>query len=266
MHTTRAIAILLACIAGSVQAMAAQIMVTLPPLAGIVRMLDPQTDTQCLLPSGADPHHFQLTPKKIEALQNATMLIRTSFDDGGWPLPPTHANSVDLWPTQDHGWLSPQQVRAILPQLAQRLTALNPTHAEAISAALPLAIAETQRIESAWQQAIQQHAIDGVIMQHPSWRRLMRALHVPVLAVLESGHHGDEFGPRQLEQALQQLNGGSRIWLLADSGHSNNGLQWLQQHATTTPTMITLNPLGSCGESWPALMQANIDQLNHSTP
>jgi len=239
-------------------AISAQIAVTLPPLAGLVAMLDDQADSFCLLPGGADPHHFQLQPRTIESLSQSRLLIRASFDDGGWPLPASHANTLDLWPDMDHGWLSPTAVRKVLPRIADALIALYPKRAENIRLRLKQAEVQTFFIESDWQAALQPVKKSGVIMQHPAWQRLMNEMNIPILAVLESGRHGHQHGPHLLENALEKLKEHPDAWLLADIGHSQRALDWLAQHAKPTPHRITLDAMGQCGASWVELIRANL--------
>jgi len=241
---------------------AAEISVTLPPLAGLVKMLDKQADVMCLLPAGADPHHFQLTPRKIEAVGKSRLLIRASFDDGGWPLPASHANTLSLWPGVAHGWLSPESVRIALPLIAAELTKLHPEHADAIATSLKHALAQTETIEQSWRLTLASVKKSGVLMQHPAWQGLMKSMGVPVLAVLESAQHGHEHGPHKLEHALSTLNQHPGAWLLADSGHSNRALDWLAQHASKPVHRITLNALGACGMPWTELMQHNIERIS----
>lgn len=244
---------------------ATSVAVTLPPLAGIVAMLDEKTETICLLPAAADPHHFQLQPRKIEALKQADILIRASFDDGGWPLPPVHHNSIDLWPDRDHGWLSPAEVRKVLPSIASALIALQPERKEKIEHNLKTAVEATIQLENKWRSTLQPFHSSGVIMQHPAWRRLMIEMGTPVLAVLESGHHGHEHGPHALDGALQKLNSHPGALLLHDAAHINKALEWIAAHAETPVRQATLNALGSCNSSWAAFMQANLDALKTAT-
>ena len=243
-------------------ASAAEVAVTLPPLAGLISMLDKEADVICLLANGADPHHFQLTPRKIEAVQKTSLLIRTSRDDGGWPLPPSHAHTLDLWPELDHGWLSPVAVRDALPLIAKSLVKLHPERQVAIEAALQDAVITTHAIEHEWRSALTAAKNSGVLMQHPAWRRLMQVMEVPILDVLETGQHGHEHGPRQLEHALHSLNEHPGAWLIADAGHNNRSLDWLQNHASVKLNRIHLNALGRCSQPWAELMQQNISQFN----
>jgi len=241
-------------------ARAADIAVTLPPLAGLVKMLDPDISSICLLKSGADPHDFQLQPRSIESLKQSRLLIRASRDDGGWPIPPSHSNTLDLWPDTSHGWLSPGQVQEALPRLSEALKKLYPDHTAAIEHHLSQATSKAALLGRQWQQALAN--TKSVIMQHPSWLPLMQDLNIPVLAVLESEHHGHESGPKQLEQALRSLNLHPDTWLVADLAHSSRPLDWLAQHANTPPMRVTFDPLGYCGESWDDLMTRNLEQIN----
>jgi ABC-type Zn uptake system ZnuABC Zn-binding protein ZnuA len=244
------------------QAISSEIAVTLPPLAGLVTMLDEKIEVLCLLPGGADPHHFQLSPRKIEALKRTRLLIRASFDDGGWPLPPSHAHTLDLWPGIDHGWLSPEAVRKALPLVAEALVKLHPEKANAIAASLKDALQQTHKIEQAWRTALEPVKISGVMMQHPAWLRLMNEMNIPVLAVLESGRHGHQYGPHPLEDALKNLIKHPDAWLVADIGHNRHALDWLALHVDSTPHRIALDALGKCGMSWDKLMLANLGTVN----
>jgi len=250
------------CLCVPSMAWAAAISVTLPPLAGLVMMLDVKADVQCLLPAGADPHHFQMQPRTVERLRQSALLIRASRDDGGWPLPPLLDNTLDLWPHKDHGWVSPAAVRQALPRIAQALISMQPQQKQRILARLKQALQQVTQIAAAWRQALRQVKLTGVIMQHPAWRRLMQEMDVPVLSVLESGHHGQEFGPHRLEQALATLNQHPGAWLLADTGHSATALNWLAEHSDVPARRITLNALGVCRQPWDVLMRDDIQQVD----
>jgi len=257
----------------SVPVKASEILTTLPPLAGLVHWLDPDADVRCLLPSNADPHHFQLSPRQVEALQLSKLFIRSSQDDGHWSSLQSQAQVLDLWPLiehhgeheQDilnHAWLNPQAVQQILPQLAQQLATLYPNHQQKIQQKLSIALKESEHIWQAWRQLSLSIELDkhGVMMQHPSWSNLFQALQIPIRNTLESEQHGHEYGPRKLETALQQLQKYPSTLLIADSNHSSRALQWLQNHHPES-SIVTLDALGTCGETWPELMQRNIKLL-----
>lgn len=232
-------------------ASAGGIIASLPPLAGLTQLLAEAPQTTCLLPANADPHHFQIRPRQSEALHQADVLLRASADDGGWSGLQFHGQTVDLWNNENHAWLNPANVARALPRLAEAIHQPVDHHSEA----------EIQRMDAALVQALAPLKEHGVIMQHPAWEHVMEHYGIPVRAVLESEHHGHEHGPHMLEHALEILDQHPDSVLIASKGHSNRSLEWLQQHATTKPRIITLDPLGQCGMSWSELMQANIDQL-----
>jgi len=268
------------------QAHATTVVTTLPPLAGLVHWLDPQAEVITLLPANADPHHFQLTPHQVETLNTATLFIRSSRDDGQWPLLNTHATLFDVWPREsdahhhednhesdhehlkgNHAWLNPQAVKTILPDLSTQLIRIYPAHAEAIRSQLSQANHQIDTLWQAWQdvaaqQQLKQH---GVMMQHPAWQGLFEALHIPVLAVLESEQHGQEHGPHKLENALIQLQEHPKALLIADASHSNRTLDWLQRHHSAS-IILTLDALGTSDETWPELLQRNLHSLQGLTP
>jgi len=255
----------------------ATIMVTLPPLSGLVTWLDPSLAVQCLLPNNADPHHFQLTPRQINSLQQARLLIRSPRDDKFWPLVNNNSPILNLWGAQDdkhvrdphqptnHAWLNPQDVLTELPKLAQELSQTFPKHKQVVQQQLHIALEETQRVWQQWQKLVDETHLKttGVMMQHPSWRVLFEALNVPIRDVLESAQHGQEFGPRKLEDAMTILKQQPDTILIGDINHSNRALQWLEKYSNTP--IIKLDALGHCGESWSSLMQRNLKTLKTLT-
>lgn len=239
----------------------AAVAVTLPPLGGLIRMLDARAEITVLLPATADPHHFQMPPKAAESLRGAALLVRASRDDGGWSGLEAPATTLDLWPHSSHGWTRPDLVRAALPRLATALERIYPAHATSIQARLPEAIAETRRMETAWRAALTPYHRDGAIMQHPSWQPICEMAGVPVRAVLESHRHGQEFGPRDLEHALQIIDAHPGVLLIAEARHSNQALDWVASHSRHPVLMITLDALGTNTMRWDELMQYNLKRI-----
>ena len=237
-----------------------EIIATTPPLSGIVKMLIKGSDPDCLLPPGSDPHHFQLSPRQVEKLNRSKLLVRSSKDDHGWITFAPKVTVIDLWPDQDHAWLNPQRVEAVLPVLAEKLAASMPERKTEIEANLNQARAEIASIRQTLEIALKQLKREGVIMQHPSWRGLFEAFGIPILLTLESQHHGHELGPHHLEEALTILKQHPNALLVGDVRHSNRSLEWLADHADNKK-ILYLDALGSCGDSWPTLMQDNIDRI-----
>jgi ABC-type Zn uptake system ZnuABC Zn-binding protein ZnuA len=247
-------------------ALAKGIITTLPPLTGLVLLLDGEADVHCLLPPGADAHDFQLTPRQVQGLKSADLLIRSSYDDGHWSGIGAKRRSFDLWPTQAHAWLSPNAVRDRLPALAAELQALAPERSAQIAAALTRAIKACDAADADWRKALAPYRDAGAIMQHNAWAPVLQQYGVPVWSVLESGHHGDDIGPHRLEEALGLLHTHPGALLWGNQRHASRALQWLQEHAGNgaRPRLLLFDPLGECGMTWPQLMQRNLDILKQA--
>ncbi|HCS12547.1 MAG TPA: manganese-binding protein [Zetaproteobacteria bacterium] len=250
---------LLACMPA---ASAGGIVTTLPPLTGLVLLLDADVDVHCLLPPGADAHDFQITPRQAQLLKGADLLIRSSYDDRHWSGLRSNKQVFDLWPDQGHAWLSPRAVRDRLPALAATLQKLSPQRSEQIAAALEHALTSSKVVEAAWIMALAPLYESGVIMQHNAWQTTLREFGVPVWGVLETGHHGDDIGPRQLENALELMRKHPGAVLWGNQRHPDRALYWLREHRGEAEVkLLRFDPLGDCGMTWPQLMQRNLDLL-----
>jgi len=239
------------------------IVTTLPPLSGLVSMLDAKAEVYCLLPPGADVHNFQITPKQVQQIKHADLLLRASRDDGHWPGLNMAVQRLDLWPKKDHAWLLPSEVRRILPLLAGRLQDIAPAHRQSIAQSLKRALRVCDELEMAWKQALTPFQQRGVIMQHPAWRRLCEHFNVPVRAVLEPRHHGS-VRPRQLEHALNLVRAHTGILLWGNVHHSNRGLTWLSEHSDNRP-VLRFDALGPCNMAWDQLIRWNLKRLKQMT-
>jgi zinc transport system substrate-binding protein len=239
---------------------AAEIIATIPPLAAVVQMLNDEP-ISCLLPPGSDPHHFQLSPRQVEKLNKAGLLIRSSKGDHGWMQIPADTPVIDIWPKQDHAWLNPDNLLAALPRIAEQLISLFPDQKTVIEANLKRSMDDVSRIRSELSKALSTLQSSGVMMQHPSWRSVFDTYEIPVLLVLESQRHGHEHGPRHLENALNTLEKYPDAVLIGDVRHSNRSLEWLASHSNNKK-IIFLDALGSCGDSWATLMQQNISRIS----
>ena len=238
------------------------LLVTLPPLSGLVTWLAPSAKVQCLLPNNADPHHFQLTPRQVSQLQQTTLLIRSPRDDKFWSSFQTPAPTLALWPSSkhihhepNHAWLNPQAVMQALPLLADKLKLTYPTQTSLIQK-------QSKMVWETWQTLVEKYDLKqrGIMMQHPSWQGLFQALGVPIRGILETAQHGQEYGPRKLEKALATLQQYPDTVLIGDAKHSNRALEWLQKHSSHT--LVKLDAIGKCNTPWMQLMQYNLDALD----
>ncbi|MDQ6988654.1 MAG: zinc ABC transporter substrate-binding protein [Mariprofundaceae bacterium] len=240
-----------------------KVIVTLPPLSGLVTLLLPEIKSHCLLPAGADPHHFQLSPRQTDMFNQASLFIRASHDDQGWAMPQPRKATMDMWSKQSHAWLNFAQVQQILPQLSHTLGITFPQYQSLLEQRLAQAQAIVAKMQQQWETSLEPLKNKGTIMQHAAWQGLMLAQNIPVWTVLESAQHGHEHGPQHLEQALNTLNQHPQSLLLGSKRHSNRSLSWLASHhpSKSNSAIIELDALGQCNQPWQNLMQENLRRL-----
>ncbi len=224
-------------------------------------MLLPEVKSVCLLPAGADPHHFQPSPKQVTLLNQGHLLIRATRDDLGWPIKTDNNPVFDISASQAHGWLEFGLVRQVLPALARSLIQQYPLHQKKITAHLNSALKTVDHLDSQWRDTLATIKHKGVFMQHPAWQGLLESSGVPIWQVLESHQHGHEHGPRHLEKALRIFKQHPDALLLGSLRHSNRSLEWLNNHRPQPEKIIKLDALGSCNMPWDKLMSDNLKQL-----
>ena len=168
---------------------------------------------------------------------------------------------LDIWPNEDHAWLNPDNLLTALPHIARELISIFPDRKTAIEENLKHGMDEAGKVRDELRKALSVLRDNGVMMQHPSWRRVFHAHGVPVLAVLESHRHGHEHGPRHLEKALETLERHPGVVLIGDVRHSNRSLEWLADHSKGRKILF-LDALGACGDSWAGLLRHNISRIS----
>ncbi len=244
------------------------IAVTLPPLAGILHWMQPSLTAHCLLPEGAEPHHFHPGARQLERAAQADILLRSSADDGNWFDAGliSEARIMDVWPASEkgagHAWLDFTAVDAALPHIARRLIKAGFIDTAQWSARQATLKGDVNSIQQQWQTILPALKKRGVLMQHPSWQPLFERLGVPVYAVLErrtAGHHHG-FTAHRLEHALQAVIQHPDALLIADPRHDDKGLKWLQQQHPQSQ-LVYLSSMGSCHQRWPAFQAENIAKL-----
>ena len=82
------------------------------------------------------------------------------------------------------------------------------------------------------------------------------------LASQGGGFHGQEFGPRDLDHALQVIDAHPAVLLIFEKRHDNRGLDWIVEHSRHPLRHVTLDALGTDTMRWDQLMQDNLKRLH----
>lgn len=117
---------------------ALNVVVTIPPLAGMIAPLLSKQDTlKVLLAPGASPHDFQLKPLQMYTIQKADLLVAVDDPVDVWAhkaMQKFQPKTVLMWGLQGivhlhdnpHIWLSPDNAQILMQAVSQKLQQLEP--------------------------------------------------------------------------------------------------------------------------------------------
>lgn len=115
------------------------VVASIPPLAMIVRELVPDSvRVETLLPPGASPHTFELSPSMAADLEAAALVVRVGGDIDPWAERGTESwifasSCPEESKVNPHVWVDPLLVAKALPSLSESLKKALPSEADVIA-------------------------------------------------------------------------------------------------------------------------------------
>lgn len=177
-----------------------------------------------ILPAGASPHTFELTPGKVRELQPARLIFKIGgvddWIDGvaeslpGAAIVPLHTGIRRLRPPvegHDHGhghgreeydphyWLSAANGAIMAGTIAAALAAADPAHAAAYEANGRACARELSALHAELQRTLSTLADRRLIVLHDGWRYFAAAYGLEIAAVFQASP-GREPTPRDLQE------------------------------------------------------------------
>jgi len=156
---------------------ALNVVVTIPPLAGMIAPLLSKQDTlTVLLAPGGSPHDFQLKPLQMIAIDQADLLVEVGNPVDVWAhkafrkfMPKTilMSNLKDIMHLHDnpHIWLSPYNAQILIKAVSQQLQLLEPHQKANIKAKTQVTLASLEaRIQKIQQQLLPNHQTPFVVL------------------------------------------------------------------------------------------------------
>ncbi|HHV62259.1 MAG TPA: zinc ABC transporter substrate-binding protein [Firmicutes bacterium] len=164
-----------------------RVVATIFPLADIARQIGGnRVNVTTLLPPGASPHTFELTPGQAREIANADVIIRvgSGLDDwalrsreGGRGLPPViivltgNSSDHDHAHGDPHIWLDPVRVKdEIAPRIAEALAAKAPDARELFESNLRKYQGELEILHDHIARVIRKCRTKKYISFHSAWR------------------------------------------------------------------------------------------------
>jgi ABC-type Zn uptake system ZnuABC Zn-binding protein ZnuA len=261
-----------------------RILVTIPPLAGLVRPLTPQGGAvQTLIPTGRSEHGYELTPEDIATLAQADVVIYVGLGldaqveaflrkhpnparrevcfakvvgisaDGAAHEDPDHDDGHHHGGVDPHLWLDPDLCIKLVPALAAAVAA--PGVAPSTSAADVL-VARLKAFDDQARARLAPYKGRAIVTHHDAWRRLAEHYGLTVAAVIRPIEAADE-NSGAINDVIKAVQDQHLKEILVEPQFSDKAARRIAQE--TGVRVGKIDPLGD--GDWFVTMQANIDAI-----
>lgn len=268
-----------------------EILVTVPPLKGLVEMVAPAgVRVRALMAPGRSEHGYEFTPADLAAMARADLVVYVglglepavaklaeqrslpaiNFADAvgikGEPIPDDHVHTEAC----DHGhgadphlWLDPVLVEQLLPTLSARVRAaleargpISPATLAELDERLASARARVKAIDGAYRAELANLPSRAIVTHHAAWGRLAERYNLTVAEVLRPVETAEPDAAR-VAQVASALRERKAPVIFVEPQFSQESARRVAEAAGVG--VAVLDPLGS--GDWEAMMRANLRAL-----
>lgn len=250
---------------------------SIPPLADFVRQVGGErVQVFSVVPSGANPHTFDLNPAQLRRLAAARLLVLNGIGLEYWaekisdnfPKMKIVQVSAGIPILQDddhatgnpHVWLNPQYAMIQTQKISQALTELDPTHAQAYQDNYRRYLKTLTELDQQISAEIGQWQQRSFICFHPSWNYFADRYALKQAAVIEK-RAGFEPSPGETAEIINLAKKLQVRAIFAEQQFPLKTSEMIAQECGAR--ILVLDPLGvdNADFSYSALMQANVRQM-----
>lgn len=272
-----------------------RVVVSIPPLEGLVRELAPDAQITTLVPPGVSEHNFEITAAGIAATGAADLVVlvgaglepqidRLLFAQGdrkgravlrfgdvvGVASDPhaahDHAHADDHDHHHDaesdpHLWLDPVLVERFIPALSEALMSAmlradDQAHIANLDARAANLLQRARAVHEAYESRLAPYRGRAIVTQHAAFGRPAHRYGLEIAAVLRAGEM-TEPTPAVIAQVAALARDKDVAAIFAEPQSSNADARRLAE--ATNLRLLTLDPLGA--GDWEAMMLQNLESL-----
>jgi zinc transport system substrate-binding protein len=229
------------------------------PISAIVREIGgSRVKVTTVVPAGSDPHHFELTPKRARALNEADILFIVGGDFDRWIVSKRFRDSErgvliefheafpdSLIPIGDtfnpHFWLDPLIAKAMGTLVARTLCAVDTAGCAHYEAGAREFLAKVDSLHSIFKMRLEESGLRGFVASHPAWSYFARRYGLKEYSTIEISHE-QEPSARHIAGVVRSIRTNGIRFILAEE-FSNLDLARAIA-AETGARIIVLDPLG----------------------
>jgi len=231
------------------------VLVSVAPYAYFVQKISRSTiEPKLLIPLGANPHFFELTPKQVEPLRHVDIWlgIGEPIEQRVLPLIKQYNPSltfVDLSTgiellsleechvhageklcaeaTDRHFWLSPALAITQAKMIAAALSQRYPEQKELFALGLQELLRDLEALDKEAQQILSPLQGTAIITSHPAFGYFCREFGLTQLSV---EYEGKDPMPRQVQELLEKAKASSVCCVLLQAQYNNKGALLIAEH------------------------------------
>jgi zinc transport system substrate-binding protein len=232
-----------------------------------------------IVPAGADPHHFEPTPRTAEAIYDADIvfLIGGHLDkwtlgahmgeDRGAVVVEFHEMFRDsLVPIGDsfnpHFWLDPIFAKTMGKAIAMMLCIVDSVNCSYYESRATGFLAGVDSLHLSVRQRLERTDFDAFVSFHPAWTYFARRYGIDEVGTIEISHD-QEASPRHVAEVIRSIENSGVKYILAEE-FSNPALAEVIAEQTGA-RLITLDPIGGKDrqgrDSYFRLIDYNVSRL-----
>jgi zinc transport system substrate-binding protein len=236
-----------------------KVVASIHPISALVREVGGDfIEVSTIIPPGADPHHFELTPGKARALHEAKviMLIGGHFDE--WILPQagerealhmvitfSQAFTDSLIPLEDsfnpHFWLDPMFAREMARMIAVALCTADMENCEYYRARAAGVIDDLDRLRIAGRDRLAASGFEAFVSLHPAWTYFAGRFGLSEVATLEMSHESEP-SARHIAGVIRKMTSDGIKFVIAEEFSGLDLAHSVAEQAGAA--VILLDPLG----------------------
>lgn len=253
---------------------------TIFPIYDIARIIgDGVVEVRLLLPPGASPHTFEITPQTVRALEQSELVFMIGYGLDGWVTNlmgdknrlVVVDDGITIRPSQEteqtdgdpHYWLNVKNAMQISRTIAASLERTNLGQSKRIQSNLRSYLFELEVLDRALRDQLSTATQKKMITFHDAWYYFADAYGLEIAATFEPAA-GREPTPHYLAELARTIEKTGVRVVYAEPQFSKDALQAFL--ADYRIDLITIDPLGGTGEtdSYIKLMRSNAKLIAHN--
>jgi zinc transport system substrate-binding protein len=238
---------------------------TIHPIQEILKnVVGDRGAVEAVMPPGASPHTYEMKPSDINRVNSATALFSGDEHLDHWAHEFDNPNSIEMFGMvpadfqleikswfgrnknkslgeDPHFWTDPLTVKALLPNLVQKLSKLDPQGKEQYKANAEIFAKNLDALSAQTAKTLKPIQGKSVLLSHPFFQYYLNRYQIELKGIIET-NPGTEPTPRDIAEMIKAVKKEKINLILAHPQHSTRPSELVEE--STNCKIVKLDPLG----------------------